>query len=311
MLRFVRLSACTVILLLSAWMTAGAQPTATAILRPDRIEAGDTSSLWVFVSGVGPQPGEVDFVSWASLIPSANILTRKSEWRRSGAQWVSRYTLILFDSATLELPPLAINLSAGTPLNTNPLKLRVLPVAGDAEIENMEAVRDISREPESWTDYLPWGAGALLLLLLTIWMIRRVNRRPKQVPIAEPISPQPLVSPYEHALKLLDDLKRRKPWKHGEAKEYYAELSLILREYLENRYRIPAQESTTAEVSGMLQSAGFPNQLVAVAIELLSRTDLVKYAKSTPAESIHEKSLEDARILIVKSHNIKENTPDN
>ena len=296
---------------LCVWAIAGAQPAANAIVRPERIEAGDTASLWIFVSGSPSAPKQVDFGAWANLVPSSNILTRSGEWRRSEKQWVRRYTLIAFDSATLELPPLSVGLAGDAVIKTNALRLAVLPPPGEAEPENMEAIRDIQREPESWTDYWPWGAGVLALLVFAIWMIRKANRRPKPV-LAAPLLPAPPpVSPYEHALKRLDELKRRKPWKHGDSKEYYAELSLILREYLETRYGIPAQESTTLEVSGMLKSTDFPRNLIQSAVDILSRTDLVKYAKSRPSESAHEEALEDTRKLVVKSHNAKENAPVN
>ncbi len=296
---------------LSAPVIAGAQPVANAIVRPDRIEAGDTASLWIFVSGAGSAPQQVDFGSWANLVPSSNILTRNGEWRRSEKQWVRRYTLIAFDSATLELPPLTVGLSGGMAAKTNALRLTVAPAPGEAEMENMEAIRGIQREPESWTDYWPWAAGAFVLLLFTFWMIRKANARPKPVFAAPPLPVAPPVSPYEHALKRLDELKRRKSWKHGESKEYYAELSLILREYLETRYGIPAQESTTIELSAMLKSTDFPHSLIQAAVDILSRTDLVKYAKSRPPENVHEETLENTRILVVKSYNTRENAPVN
>lgn len=308
---FAGLFAWTTWFQLSAWAIAGAQPAANAIIRPERIEAGDTASLWIFVSGAASEPQGVDFGAWANLLPSSNILTRNGEWRRSEKQWVRRYTLIAFDSAVLELPPLAIGMSGGLAVKTNALRLAVLPPPGEAELENMEAIRDIQREPESWTDYWPWGAGMLALLVFAIWMIRKANRRPRPVSAAPPLPVPPPVSPYEHALRQLDELKRRKSWKHGESKEYYAELSLILREYLETRYGIPAQESTTLEVSEMLKSTDFPGNLIQTAVDILSRTDLVKYAKSQPPENIHEETLENTRIVVVKSHNTRENAPVN
>ncbi|MBK7937556.1 MAG: hypothetical protein IPJ82_10875 [Lewinellaceae bacterium] len=306
--RIVRFFIGTVMIHLSGWMVMNAQPTAIAILRPERIEAGDTTSLSIFVSGAGKEPGKVNFESWSNWVPAANILTRNGAWRRSGQQWVRKYTLIVFDSATLELPPLTIHLPGSNALKTNPLQLNVVPASGEAEMENMETIRDIRREPVVWMDYWPWVVAALLLLAITVWLIRKsARRRPKLQVLPPPPPTVAPVSPYEHALKQLDELKRRKAWKQEEEKEYYAALSLVVREYLEKRFGIPAMESTTNEVSGMLQTCGFPAELQPAAVAILSRTDLVKYARSKPVESVHEQSLEETRLLIGKSHNLLEN----
>lgn len=295
------------VFLLMACTTAYAQATASALLRPERIEAGDTTSLWIMVSGVQAEPGQVDFGTWANLIPSANILDR-SDWRRSEKQWVRRYTLISFDSATLELPPATVRLSIGDPVATNSLRLTVLPVPDADALEDMEVIRDIRREPTDWTDYWLWGAGMLVLFILIVWVIRKMTKRPAPTVAIAPPPPVQRITPYEHALKQLDELKRSKAWKQGGYKDYYTALDLIFREYLQAGYGIPAPESTTSELAALLKSAGFPQELLPVALEMLARTDLVKYARSHPAEQVHEKTLEDTRLLIVKSHNAREKT---
>lgn len=280
--------------LLSSLLSA--QPTAIASLQPERVETGDTTTLLIFVSGLNSEPKEVDFISWASVFPATNILHR-SAWRRSGSQWMSRFTLIAFDSASLELPPLKVRLASGSPLETNPLKLTVFPTPGGREITDMAKIRDIRREPESWQDYWPWGAGILVFLSLIGWWFWK-NRR-------KPISPQapkqeiaPPVSASEKALQQLDELQQKQLWKQEQTKEHYAALSLILREYLESRYGIAALESTTSEIQMMLVSTDLPTGSRDLLEEILQKTDLVKYARSEPSAATHLAVLEKARGLI-------------
>lgn len=273
-----------------------AQPKAFASLQPDRIETGDTTGLLLLVSGLNAAPGEVDFSSWTGVLPVENIIGR-TEWRRSGAQWTRRFTLIAFDSASIQLPPLKIRLGSGEPMLTNELNLQVFATRAGREISDMARIRDIRREPESWMDYWPWMAGILILCLCFIWWLRKSRNKPAPVIQAPHPTSLPL-SPADQALQKLAVLKQKQLWKHDQTKEHYAELSLILREYLELQYRIAALESTTAEILQMLSQTSFPTSHVPELKNLLQKTDLVKYAQSQPPQESHEAVLVKARSLI-------------
>lgn len=283
-----------------------AQPKAFASLQPERIETGDTTGLIILVSGLSTEPKDVDFSPWASVFPASNIIGR-SDWRRSGTQWTRRFTLIAFDSAKLELPPLNVRLVAGKPLETNELTLAVFPTRGGREISDMAKIRDIRREPESWMDYWPWGAGALIVFALLFGWLRKSP--PKKQPAAiQTVPAPPPVSASELALQKLSELQQKQLWKNGQTKEHYAELSLILREYLETRYGIAALESTTVEIQKLLATTDFPADLKSGLKELLQKTDMVKYARSQPPEAVHEQVLEKARELVAPNHVKKQET---
>ncbi|MBP6812408.1 MAG: hypothetical protein KA138_12855 [Saprospiraceae bacterium] len=273
-----------------------AQPKAFASLKPERIETGDTTSLLVIVTGLNVEPKDVDFSPWADVFPASNIIGR-STWRRSGAQWMRRFTLIAFDSAMLDLPPLYVRLGVGKPLETNKLTLNVFPTRGGREITDMAKIRDIRREPASWMDYWPWAVGGLALLLLLYGWLRKGERKLQPV-VFQNAPVVPPVSASELALRQLSQLQQKQLWKNGQPKEHYAELSLILRAYLETRFGIAALESTTAEIQKMLTNTDFPPDLRPDLKELLQKTDMVKYAQSEPTEATHEAVLVKARELV-------------
>lgn len=273
-----------------------AQPKAIVSLQPERIETGDTTTLLLFVSGLNTEPKDVDFSAWTSVLPSKNIL-RRSEWKRSGTQWTRRFTLIAFDSAMMELPPIQVRIASGKPLETNALQLSVFPTRGGRNISDMAKIRDIRREPESWLDYWSWAAGSLLVLALVFWWMRQNRRKPQPVAMPLPISAPP-VSPSEQALQKLTQLQQKQYWKNGQTKEHYAELSLIVREYLETRYGIAALESTTIEIQNMLKKTDFSPESQRDLQDLLLKTDLVKYAQSSPSEATHDAVLVKARELV-------------
>ncbi|MBL7826310.1 MAG: hypothetical protein JNJ57_06740 [Saprospiraceae bacterium] len=289
----------TILFLAIGCVTTYAQPTAYATLKPEVVETGDTFQLTVLVSSLPASPKSVDFASWSKIFPLENILS-KTSWRRSGAQWIQQFTLIAFDSSRLNLPPLTVFTSTGNPLPTNELSLTVYPTRGES-IEAMAPIRDIVSEPVIWLDYWPWAAGFLLLLLIIGYVIRRPASRvplPQAPPAVQPVQE---LRPIEIALKKLNDLQNKQLWKHETEKEHYAELSLILREYLERRRRFEAMESTTTEINRFLAATGIPKDQLRQLNEMLNKSDLVKYAQSRPPQKDHEAMLETARAWMIQT----------
>ena len=278
-------------------LSGSAQVRASASFDPERVEAGDTFSLRVLISGVRVAPKRVSFAAWHDHFPAENIRSR-SEWSRSGAQWVQQFTLIAFDSATLELPPLSVQLHLDDTVQTNSLQLNVRAPSAAAELRDMETIRDIRREPTYWYDYWPWGLAVLLPALLAVWYFRRRQKRPLPA-IAAPVAPGPAdLPPHELALQKLAALEQQQLWQNDQTGAYYAGLSLIVREYLENRFGIRALESTTREIVALLPQTDFPDNQKAVLDHLLQQADLVKYAEIPPPKTYHEQAMEKAKGLI-------------
>jgi hypothetical protein len=105
--------------------------------------------------------------------------------------------------------------------------------------------------------------------------------------------------PHELALEKLDKLQEEQLWQKGQIKDYYSVLTYIAREYLENRYKVPALESTTGEILRRL--TGFPDidqDLLNTLRQILTSSDMVKFAKAEPAATFHTEALEKTRQFI-------------
>ena len=291
---------CALWLLLLAGLLpvrSAAQLSASAAFDPPRVETGDTFSLRILVKGVASAPKKVDFEAWKPFLPAKNILS-ESGWTRSGAQWVQRYTCIAFDSAEWQLPPLTVRLHPADTILTNSPELSVRPTRAGAEVHEMDAIRDIRREPTHWTDYWPWALGGLAALGLLVGYIRRRPKRPKVLAPAPAAPPAPAIPPHEIALQQLAVLEQQKPWQKGQVVAYYAELSLILRNYLEGCFGILAPESTTREILFLLKKTNFPEGQRAPLEHLLQQADLAKFADMQPPAAFHEKALTNARQIV-------------
>ncbi len=278
---------------------AVAQGSANAAFNRNTVEAGDTFTLRVMVTATNGEPGKVDFTPWREMLPADNILAQ-SGWSRNGGRWVRNFTLVAFDEADLQLPPLKVFLHSGEAVASNPLSLTVHALDAPADVNEAEPIRDIQREPELWTDYWPWALGGVVVLAFLWWIARR--KSPEPVVVAPP-PPAPAVQPHQLALQQLSILEQQQLWKKPDGIEpYYARLSLIVREYLENRFGIPALESTTREILPLLKNKGFPENLHGALREILQESDMTKFARNPPPEHYHEKALNLARQLIMASN---------
>ena len=118
------------------------------------------------------------------------------------------------------------------------------------------------------------------------------------------------------ALRELEKLRDEKLWQSGDVKKYYTRLTEVLRQYLENRYRVYSLELTTRETLDALVKTGFKkdgsyNQLKNV----LTSADLVKFAKYSPEPSENETVFQESWNFVLatkaESSALTETEPDN
>jgi hypothetical protein len=293
--KFGRYIAFWILMTTPCWQpVALSQVRAQAVVDPPLVETGDTFQLWVLVAGIENAPAEVDFSAWKPWLPADNRL-KDYQWQRSGTQWVRRFTLISFDSLTVELPALIVRLSSGDSVLTNPVQLKVRQTPAGTDLSELVSIRDIHREAEHWTDYWPWAALLLSLIAVFWWYLRRK----KTVPVAIALPPPPPPPAYEKALAALEILEQKQLLKKGEVPVFYEMLDKIVRKYLEERFGILATESTTREVLRDLKKTDYPPALRQRLEALLLEADLVKYARIFPSQNNQEQSLKNARQIIL------------
>jgi hypothetical protein len=260
-----------------------AQETAQVILPQTRIETGDSFLIKIMVKETNAKPLHANFAVWNEILPQKNLL-HQSEWTLSGKIWVKDAFFIAFDSADLKLPPLTIELANQKIIKTQASEISIFPTKSTASLADMDDIRDIVHEPVHWWDYWPWLFGAVVLSAL-FWFFSK--KKPKPQTVQTIAIPQPIfINPHEIAQQKIANLHQKNLWKTGQQKEYCAELSLIVREFLEIKFQFPAMESTTPEIMEQLKNKDFnPNQRQALK-ELLEQTDMAKFAKYIPEEIV-------------------------
>ncbi len=131
--------------------------------------------------------------------------------------------------------------------------------------------------------YIIWGClGALLIGLLILYIVRRRANRSLSGKIKE------LIPPHIIAMLALEELKNKKIWQSSNHKLYYTALIDILREYVEGRYGVHAMEMTSEEIIIALKDKELSAKNIDELKDLLSISDLVKFAKVLPEADQNE-----------------------
>ena len=150
-----------------------------------------------------------------------------------------------------------------------------------------------------WALCIIGSAGAVYLL----WRIsRRIHRAIKLRHM----------SPKERALYELNELLTRDFIGKGRIKEFYLELTMIVRRYIERAHAIRAPEQTTEEFLGAAaKNHEFSREVVLKLRTFLQTADLVKFAAYCPGREIIDQTLATARDYIDTDeqvqHKVKEN----
>ncbi len=198
-----------------------------------------------------------------------------------GLLLTKRYLITSYDSGSYvvpQIPVLFFNGSKVDTLLTQPLKLRVNTVAVDSTKVPLFGIKGNVKAPYTFQE-IALAILSVLLLVALIFGIYRYFKRKKNEPIftfrKKVVEPAHVI-----ALRELDQLKQRKLWQNGYVKEYYSELTDILRKYLEMRLDISAMEMTSFEILIAVKEQGYSNSSVYDRLMvMLNTSDLVKFAK--------------------------------
>ncbi len=201
---------------------------------------------------------------------------------------INRQMLIQpFDSGDVVIPGLEFIVGQDT-FRSNPVALKVY--TPDEQVDTMTTVHDMMdtvAAPRHFWDWVPgWIADWWWLYLLCIVVIAGaatawyVYHRGGLKVLVKP-APKPM-PPYEKAISQLEVLRNRKLCEKGQEKEFYTELTEILRQYLEGRFGINAMEMTTTQIKAAVKANSTTRDMSAQMNQILEMADFVKFAKMRP-----------------------------
>ena len=192
-------------------------------------------------------------------------------------QLTRTYVLTSFDSAFYSLPPFYVVVEGDTFKAASSIGLKVTSVPVDTTNANEFAgPYTVTSIPFQWS----YGFWVLLLIipLLVYLIIRLYQRVKKNTPITKRIVINPPTPAHQQALAQFATIKAEQPETDEDFKQYYDQLTEVLRQYIEDRFSLNAKELTSDEIIRKLTDTNNASALRELK-EILTTADLVKFAK--------------------------------
>lgn len=288
---------------------------ATARLEKDNILIGDQVKLDLTVTvPAGSQ------VQWPMLIDT--VATNVEIVRKSGLDTVSsdkeqftlKQALIItsFDSGSYIIPAIQFKYrQKGDTITyyarTAPVKLDVQTIQTDSKAD-IKPIKPPLAAPVTFRELLPWIGLGLLLAAVAVLVYYYFKRKKQHKPLIVSRL-KTTIPPYEAAMEALEALGQKKLWQSGRIKEYYSEMTDIVREYIELQFPVRALEMTTSEIYTALRQADVNSSAREKLNQALVLADLVKFAKEQPLPLENDQSLNQCIEFVRETRPRKEPEP--
>jgi hypothetical protein len=205
------------------------------------------------------------------------------------------YTVTAFDSGTWVVP--AFTAWYGSASDTSVRSVTghpVVIVVRGVEVDTSAEIRVIKPPldaPLTFAELLPYIVAVGLAALLG-WLVYYILKKRRR---GEKIIPGPAPRPADElALEALRSIEAERLWQRGKVKEYHSALSDVIRTYIERRCAMPAMESTSDEILSSPAVSALAAEAVSSLGDVLTRADLVKFAKFIPPPDQNEKSFSES-----------------
>lgn len=263
-------------------------------------EISVAESLQLTLTATAPEGYHVFFPEFKQSLGDFTLLQALSTPKKLGDSGIvtSRtWTLSPYLPGTYSLPQLNVTAKQDKGASTEELKIslpaQTITVTSFLEKEDENPKISDIYPPVSlavpFSYYLIGGCGALLLITFFAWLIFRHKKNeapPPQTPLH--------ILALEKISHLMD---KRSP--ETTYSQFYGELSLILRHYIEQGFGLKAAEQTTEEfVVSLGSSSLFSVKEKDLLKNFLHRSDMIKFARMIPAESEVSQSVEVCRAFI-------------
>ena len=214
---------------------------------------------------------------------------------------IRKYILTGFDSGAFYIPEQQIFIK-NQAYFTDSLLVNVATIAIDTTQVKKFPIKSIKSEPYTFDDfkiylYLLLAAIAIIGFWIYWFVIRKQKQRKEE-------KTYKVLPPFEEAIYKLNELDEKLLWQNNKVKEYYSELTEIIRGFIERELKVPALENTTDEILEALknfedaETIQVSKETLKTLQELLHEADLVKFAKSKPLAIEIKEDRKDAENII-------------
>ena len=239
------------------------------------------------------------------LIPGVEIVDRTivdTLSLKDGRMQYDQYlTVTSFEDSLFYIAPLPF-VSGDDTVWSDALTLNVVqPFEMDTTDMAITDIKGVYKAPVWWWGIFRWvllavllaGVGVAGYYLITYLQRRKLEEAGNEV-VTEPLRPAE-----EVALEKLDAIKEKKIWQQGQVKEYYTQLTDVVREYIARRFEVSSVEQTSDETLRDIRPLlSERKDLYDQLRKMLTLADLVKFAKWSTTPDENELSLRNAYTFV-------------
>lgn len=206
------------------------------------------------------------------------------------------YTLTSFDEKLYCIPSQSIKVD-GKSYQTKDLALKVMTMPVDTvHTEKFYGPKDLQDNPFSWGEWATVFGYSILFVLLLILLAYLINRLNTNKSVIKPIKFIKKVSAHQKAITEIEKLKEEKAAVSEDQKSYYTRLTMILRQYIAERFNFDAMEMTSSEIIERLRDEN--EGAIEEMVSLFRTADLVKFAKYSVLANENDQNLVNALSFI-------------
>ncbi|MFH0947787.1 MAG: BatD family protein [Elusimicrobiota bacterium] len=205
------------------------------------------------------------------------------------------YTLSTFLTGIYEIPPFKVKWitpdGKEAESQSSILKLEVVSLL---DKESASDIRDIKPPVNFQRGIIFYATIFGCLLLFVGYLIYRYNT--SQTDTATVL--EKIIDPYEYIISELQKLQSSNLIEEGKIKEFFIQLSFIVRVYVSKIFAVDILDMTTAETLKTLRKKDADRKFLLQLQDFLETSDLVKFAKYVPDKKEVETIFEDVKTMV-------------
>lgn len=268
------------------------------------ITVGDRANLLLEISCDAGKNIQFPFFD-KEIIPGIDIINKSDILKDKKENFLKQIiTVTAFEDSLFLIKGFKFIVDGDT-LTSNPVKLKVNYFKPDStfiskidttqilKIADIKAPIDAPLTFKEFMNRFGWYISAFLFFAILSYIILKYikKRKIENKPIF--VKEKPKIPAHLIAIERINKLKNKGLHKKENLKPFYTDLSNIIRMYLEDRFNIPASEQITSEIIDEFNKTEFGTERMKNKLqEILSLSDMVKFARNKPDEHENEIMIE-------------------
>jgi len=208
----------------------------------------------------------------------------------AGKSYRQQFVITSFDSGSHVIPAMQLVIN-NQKYFTDSIHIEVGFSKFDPQ-QDYHDIKEIIDIENPYTAYIIWILAAVTLVSVALLIYFLLKKKIAGIVSEQDDVPVSRLSPYEEAMKSMEELKKQKLPEAGLTKKFYTKLNDILRLFVLRKLQIASMEKTNEELILQLRQLNISREQFSQLTESLRMSDFVKFAKYLPEQNDNDRNFE-------------------